>query len=96
MLSLFTIICLGVYQLHNDSDIPLVHRDLKPANILVDKVGTMKTLKITDFGISKRDNQREITTMRAAMSHLYAPLEQIEKKAASTKFDMWALGVILY
>jgi serine/threonine protein kinase len=34
----------------------IMHRDLKPGNILVDELSNkMKILKITDFGLSKKD-----------------------------------------
>jgi len=78
ILSMFTIICLGVYHMHCDTEEPLIHRDLKPENILIEKVGTMKILKITDFGISKRNNSRESVTIKGSMTYNYASIEQLE------------------
>ena len=42
----------------------IVHRDIKPSNILFDEVG--KTMKITDFGISKDLNTASELTIQSA------------------------------
>jgi NIMA (never in mitosis gene a)-related kinase 1/4/5 len=94
----FTMILIGLHYLHSKG---IVHRDLKPANILIDKLpGGVDILKIGDFGISKVDIQKMKKTVTATMggqtSPAYIAPEVISNKPATSKVDMWALGIILY
>jgi serine/threonine protein kinase len=74
---------------------------LKPANILIDKLpGGVNILKIGDFALSKFDIQQMKQTLTATIggqtSPAYIAPELMSNKPATTKVDIWALGIILY
>lgn len=79
----------------------IIHRDLKPANILVDGSGRVR---IIDFGVATALEPWEglptVETLEERVvgtAHYMAP-EIIERsgRAASTRSDVFSLGVILY
>jgi len=71
----------------------VIHRDIKPANILVRDDGAVK---IADFGVA-RLVAAELTREGALCgSPAYMAPEQILKGAASSRSDIYSLGVILY
>ncbi|EGG13680.1 hypothetical protein DFA_11441 [Cavenderia fasciculata] len=81
----FKQILKGLSYLHNNN---IIHRDIKPANILV---SSDYTLKIADFGMSKLDIQRSITTQVGsqlfnAPDHAYGTSKQT---------DLWSLGITM-
>lgn len=78
--------CHGMEHAHKHN---LIHRDIKPKNILVTKDGI---LKITDFGITRKDNEKEtgkgtspelwsksLTSLGAMGTLEYMSPEQFEK-----------------
>jgi serine/threonine protein kinase len=85
----------------------LIHRDIKPKNILVTKEGA---IKITDFGIARKDNAEEIgklsspklwskslTSLGAMGTYDYMPPEQFENPhGVDARADIFAFGVCLY
>ena len=76
----------------------LVHRDLKPDNVLmaVDEDGRV-TPKLTDLGVAHDESATRITRAGSRMGtfEFMAP-ELFEGKAATTKSDIYACGVMLY
>jgi len=96
-------ICYGMSFAHQSG---LAHRDLKPLNILVSKDGT---IKVSDFGLSKKQEQAEIkpidskipNPLRGALqSSVYGTPEYVAPEQweghATSLTDIYAFGVILY
>jgi eukaryotic-like serine/threonine-protein kinase len=94
-LRLLRSVCDAVQYAHSQA---IIHRDLKPSNILVKKDGTVKLL---DFGIAKQlerldEGSNPTLTALRLMTPAYAAPEQIQNGRASTRSDVYSLGVILY
>jgi serine/threonine-protein kinase len=75
--------------------IGLIHRDVKPGNILVAGDGTWK---VADFGIatSIEDDHTLTKTGELLGSASYLAPERLEGHAATTRSDVYSLGVVLY
>lgn len=97
-IDLFCRVCEAVQEAHRHL---VVHRDLKPGNVLVDDEGTPHLL---DFGIAKLLDplragdapDRTQTTVLGAMTPAYASPEQIQRRALTTRSDIYSLGVMLF
>jgi serine/threonine-protein kinase len=70
----------------------VLHRDLKPANIMIDGHGRVR---ITDFGLAVVGEDETAETQTFGTPAYMAP-EQFAGKAATTRSDIYALGLILY
>jgi serine/threonine protein kinase len=72
----------------------VVHRDLKPGNIMIDREGSAK---IMDFGIAKTAAGAGLTGEGTIIgTPEYMSPEQVERKEADPRSDIYALGVILF
>lgn len=72
----------------------IVHRDIKPGNLMVTPQGMVK---LTDFGISRANNQVTLTAAGMVMGTAqYLPPEQAVGNPATPAGDLYALGVIAY
>ncbi|HET6333523.1 MAG TPA: protein kinase [Polyangiales bacterium] len=78
----------------------IVHRDLKPSNIFLCRIEgrTEELPKVLDFGISNfLHNGIEISPNTAGSgTPLYMAPEQMQAQPAEPRFDIYALGVVLY
>jgi hypothetical protein len=79
----------GLLYLHT-RDPPVLHRDIKGANILV---GMNGTVKLSDFGCSKRSSATAVHTLRGSIPWM-AP-EVMCQKSYGRKADIWSLGCVL-
>lgn len=72
----------------------IIHRDIKPQNILITKDNEVK---ITDFGIAIALTDTSITQTNTLLGSVhYLSPEQARGNSATTKSDIYALGVVLY
>lgn len=72
----------------------VVHHDVKLANFLIVSLNPLK-LKITDFELSVKLNDNEITTQPLGTSIYMAP-ELLNCEPHNSGVDIWALGIMLY
>ena len=84
----------------------IVHRDLKPGNAMLTKSG----VKLLDFGLARLieedvgpatsdapTRQKDLTNEESIIGTLqYMAPEQLERKPADARTDIFALGVVLY
>ncbi|MGH0137285.1 UNVERIFIED_CONTAM: hypothetical protein FKN15_058776 [Acipenser sinensis] len=75
-------------------DMGIVHRDLKPENLLYDTVFEDSKIVISDFGLSKMEDQGMLST--ACGTPAYIAPELLEQKTYGKEVDCWAVGVIAY
>ncbi|KAH6604234.1 ste ste11 kinase [Trichoderma cornu-damae] len=90
-------ILTGLSYLHN---MGIIHRDIKGANILVDNKGT---IKISDFGISKKleasnilngaNNNKHRPSLQGSVFWM-AP-EVVKQTSYTRKADIWSLGCLV-
>lgn len=78
----------GLKYLHDRS---IIHRDIKGANVLVDNKGT---IKISDFGISKKLEDKNARTSLQGSVYWMAP-EVVKQKPYTFKADIWSLGCLI-
>jgi len=80
-------LCAGVAAAHERG---VLHRDLKPANVMIDGDGNVR---ITDFGIATMGGDSDATLSGTPQ---YMAPELLAGRPASTKSDIFALGLILF
>ncbi|MCM0582905.1 Stk1 family PASTA domain-containing Ser/Thr kinase [Weissella diestrammenae] len=90
-LEIMSDILAGVAMAHSHN---IIHRDLKPQNILIDHDGRAK---ITDFGIATAQSSLGLTKADVAIGSIhYMSPEQVKGGMATTRSDIYALGIMLY
>lgn len=76
----------------------IIHRDLKPENILIKYNSSNMnefTIKLADFGASREYNKKSFSTQIGTQG--YAGPELFGNSNYDPgKFDLWAIGVIIY
>lgn len=82
-------LCAGLAAAH---DAGILHRDFKPANVMLDGKGRVR---ITDFGLAVAAEQLEGGQAQAGTPAYMAP-EQLEGREATSRSDLYALGLVLY
>ena len=72
----------------------IIHRDIKPQNVVILEDGRVK---IMDFGIAVALNAGEFTQTNSVMGTVYyIPPEQANGGAATTRSDIYSLGILMY
>ena len=72
----------------------IIHRDIKPQNVIILEDGRVK---IMDFGIAVALNAGEFTQTNSVMGTVYyIPPEQANGASATTKSDIYSLGILMY
>jgi serine/threonine-protein kinase len=71
----------------------VLHRDLKPSNIMIDGHGRVR---ITDFGLAIAASEEETEAAEILGTPAYMAPEQFAGKGATTRSDIYALGLIFY
>jgi serine/threonine protein kinase len=71
----------------------VVHRDVKPANIMVVREGLVK---IADFGVARMRSSERAADMQVVGSPRYMSPEQVLRKRAEHRSDIFSLGMVLY
>ena len=77
------------------SSLDIVHRDLACRNILV---GEKKTLKISDFGMSRLVPADEVyvITSNGLLPLRWMAIESILHREFTTASDVWSYGIVLW
>ena len=81
----------GLWVVHKAN---ISHNDLKPQNILIESQSN--TVKITDFGTSRRLEDVWVWTKRHGTEAYMAPEVALEGKRGRNVSDIYSLGVLLY
>ena len=78
----------------------IVHRDLKPENLFLARGAGAASIKVLDFGISKRLGrpERALTNPGTALGspQYMAPEQMLAEESVDERVDIWALGAIIY
>jgi mitogen-activated protein kinase kinase kinase len=88
-------VLIGLSYLHGED---IIHRDIKGANILIDIKGTVK---IGDFGISRKVNQGDQNEKKSArraslQGSVYWMAPEVVKQTVYTKkADIWSVGCLI-
>lgn len=74
----------------------ICHRDLKPQNLLFQARGPIErcSLKVIDFGLSRRFEHQQVLTTKAGTSYYISP--QVLSGKYNFMSDLWSCGVIMF
>ncbi len=81
--------CAGLQAAHEQG---IVHRDLKPSNVMIDGRGRAR---LTDFGLAALASGMSAEDASAGTPAYMAP-EQLIGVEATTRSDLYSLGLVLY
>ena len=72
----------------------IVHRDLKPENLLYLTKDENSPIKVIDFGMSKKFDNKNFMNEKVGTAYYISP--EVLKGKYDEKCDIWSAGVILY
>ena len=90
--NIFYQILKGIFFLHSCE---IMHRDIKPENILFSDEGDSNTLKIADFSLAEKTNQKQKFKLVCGTPGFMAP-EIFTSEGYDEKIDIYSLGLVLY
>lgn len=73
-----------------------MHRDLKLQNILLTERSENATLKLADFGLAKRYDNKEDLFATTCGTPIYMAPELHRHEQYTDKADLWSVGVIIF
>lgn len=74
----------------------ILHRDLKLQNILMTEKNENARLKLADFGLAKRQENKEDLFETICGTPIYMAPELQRNENYTEKADLWSMGVILF
>lgn len=83
----------AVAYLHDNG---VVHRDIKPENIMFENAYDESSVRLIDFGLSRRHDLRSEGYMRNAVGTAYYMAPELLKGKYDRSCDLWAVGVVTY
>jgi len=83
-------LCEIVAVLHSQSS-PIIHRDIKPSNIVI----SSKSIKLIDFGISRKYDKDLKKDTVVFVTPEYAPPEQYGYAQTDVRTDIYSIGIVL-
>jgi len=84
-------VALALEYMHGEG---VVHRDVKPSNIMLDRIGGVK---LTDFGLALQEGAQRMTVAGGIVgTPEYMSPEQAAGHTATSKSDIYSLGVVFY
>jgi len=86
-------VCDGLSHAHRHG---IIHRDIKPANVRVVRDGKNLQAKVMDFGIARVEDSNLTATGIVMGTVSYMAPEYIREGHASSRSDLFAVGVMLY
>ncbi len=74
----------------------IVHRDIKPSNIMLARKGNKATVKLTDLGLSRLQDDRDLKVTRLGTTvgtiDYMSPEQASDSRAADIRSDIYSLG----
>ena len=74
----------------------VVHRDIKPENILFQTTDADSSIKLIDFGLSRKHDETKEPPMSATVGTPYYIAPEVLQKKYDKSCDLWSVGVIAY
>jgi len=86
-------VCAGMKYLESQN---VLHRDLAVRNLLTVLYEGRYLVKIGDFGLSRETASNEYNATDSAFPVKWSSPEVLERRAFSTKSDVWSFGVVVW
>lgn len=74
----------------------IAHRDIKLDNLLLVEKGNEATLKLADFGFSRKCRSSGLTTMCGTPNYMAPEVFNPPSKGYDFRCDMWSVGCVVY